>query len=496
MNGHRGWRGLAAAFSLAALAAIVATEPCRADNYRHVFTWTGSFGLVGFDLENEYLAIGRRQDDSGFLVRYDLGFTWRYRDLAGAALRVAAEGQSRYAIPIGTDRETFFGTYEKLDASDLLPRVDEVYAWLNNPGGRWRAAAGILRFLDKDKYANPGVTLGYFNSRLAVTMHYEDLMKRGDWFCQPMKLTIRDIISDRQDAYYTAMNAALSGVSWHLNMTGEWLVDETPAATRVNGLESVWGMVDHDELGTGTLAGRVAWHGWHGEMSAAMNFGGFDTISGTEPSERYGYTGRRLDAAVGYTRGIWSLRAGHTTASGQPWPAPESGRIPRNYQGFAHFPPTDLGMYNAHYRKEDGPKVLGGGTLTPFYGVPRPGFYFDSFMVENMQLDSLRLTLEPLPDWTLQITGWWMAALETPYSWDGAGWTRLDRDLGRELDIECVWNPRRHLQIRGFWGWYRTGGYHEDSARRLSPLRRPDDPWRALGDEMVQLAEVEVAVWR
>ncbi|MCD4655466.1 hypothetical protein K8T06_16220 [bacterium] len=270
------------------------------------------------------------------------------------------------------------------------------------------------------------------------------------------------------------------------------LEDRTPEKHRWNGMSDYWGAIRKDELGTATiyLYGRTG--KFSTDITVSVNFG--QAIS-DEDRGTFDYKGRRVDARLGFQHGIWTVQGRYLYQSGSPFPHPDEEDNYREFKGFSYYPPTNSALYDSHYFREDGPPILLGSRLTPYYGLPRPNQHNDMSAPENLKSLSVLLNLEPIPTLSISCTAWLLEADEVYWVLDGDEYFRPSSDLGWELDSEIIWKPFDHIAIKGFFGILFLGDFYRDIEPYYpSGLTQPiTNGW--VEEKIVSLGELGVTFW-
>lgn len=468
-------------------------------------TLSGSATVSGYSLRNEPLQHDILQNDTGFLFQLDLSSQWMYRDVFSFDAKMAIEGPSRYGLLLSDHRTTLFGTYKAANLTDIRPYIDSARLTLVSPRKHLELEAGIVRHASDDKYANPGLNIRGVSGPFRVNLHFSDVSKREGICHQPAGLSDTLDVPDGINAQFYHVNMAISHhssgassffKSVEVSVMANLLIDRTPAAMRWNALQDSWGSIIRDDLGTTGISCKFQSHFTSLFLNYSRNFGHAETETGDSTGRAY--RGTCLNAALTFNYGIFELTASHLDSSGHPFEAKAlvDQRVRSDFLGFVNYPPTDLALYDSHYIRHDLPLVFTGGTLTPYYGLPRPGYQRDAYSIENLIATKLDLTTHLLKTLSLSLRFWHVRADTVPPMYQNSQWLWPSKDLGDEFDLECTYRFFDHCQFRFFYGIVNTGQYYRDVRDYFAP--GPDfseEPSSYLSGRIVQLAEMGLTVW-
>jgi len=478
-------------FILIALIFEISVSAADHDFEAHSWSFYGDMEIVGFGNFNEPLKKGEAADNTGLAGRFSLGVNYFYRDIFSANIGIVTEGASRYGLLIGQNQESYYGTIEAVDASNLFPVVDTADFKLISPAEHLWIRAGIIRPHMFSKYALPGVLLGLQYRYLTLETWYLDAGKRDRWRRQKTNLKDGLKVNDGVDA--TFWGSRLTGTNSHITSGLEitMLEDNTPEEYRWNSMNDYWGSIRKDQLGTATVFFKGHKDNFSADLTASVNFGNAES---DEDRGNFDYRGKRLDLRIGYTYGVLSLQGRYLFQSGSPFPHPDDENNYREFKGFSYYPPTNSALYDSHYFLEDGPPVLLGSHLTPFYGIPRPNQHSDISSPENLKSVSVSLEVEPYENLSINCTTWLLAADEVYWVFNNKDYFQPSSDLGWELDTEIIWKPFDHMQVKSFLGVFFTGEFYKDIAPYISQdVTENANNW-ATGNTII-LAELGTTFW-
>lgn len=441
----------------------------------HDWYSTGYFTALGFTTGDEPLKDDTAVSEAGVACSGSLLLAYKYKDVFTAACTLVSEGSSRYGLIAGSRKHTYFGMYGTSGMMDWLPFIDQGYVRVETPFHFAGLEAGVIRYGLGDKYANPGLTLYFLRPNWAWSAHVADVGRRKDIFSPDPQL--RDVpgIPGDTKALFTATRISFTSMHFASEAGVDWLIDTTPPNSRWNTLAAIWGGIERDELGTMSLDLKADWPFFAVRLTGARNFG--RSIPVDPDSGNRDYTGYRWDAALDVRYGIFGWSAKYIFSSG-----PEFDRIEltdevhaKEYKGFAYYPPTDAALFASHYPVCDLPPVYTGGRLTPYYGVPRPGYYGDFHLAENIRALKLETRVDPIDSLELTVTYWRMEACRTAPVYESGAWNLPDEYLGYEMNAYAAYTYK-NIRASVLYGFFKPGKFYRDI-------------------RTVRLSETAVSVW-
>ncbi len=459
------------------------------------FDYSAETTILGFALRNEIIPGYASKSSTAAVFNFDIDTRVSYKNAITLRLRLLGEGQSRYGLLLGDSKEVLYGKYDATHRSDLVPLVDLLNLTMTTPGKSISGQFGLVRSGTTDKYSNPGANLSFTRNRFRLALHYSDVGKRRSWFCQPKKLAETPPIPDQVKADYWVADVSYFSNAVDLNFQIHYLHDTTPPNKRWNRMQQEWGDIIEDKLGIYSVSGAVKLFPFRFRFSVMKNFG---KSLGVE--DEFKYTGMRWDGNLIWEYGLYTCVLRYFFASGNPWKSPPEALDPaetsgRNFKGFAFIPPTDYALVNSHYRVEDGPPVLMGSKLTPYYGFPRPSDFNDAYLMENLRFVQVSFAAGPIAELRMRLDLRTIQADETPYiPAPDNKWVQASNDLGRELDITLNWSPSQYLTFTAFWGMFSAGKYYDDLTRYYDPDIPETKAYRMLSGKVVTLAELGMTI--